>query len=161
MGETTDKNPTRRGFLTGALALTAMTAAGLCLCSLVGCKKRKASTPVIPKEFVQIKSKSITVDVANVDALKPVGGSAKIVDSNLRRQVIVIHAARNRYVALSNRCTHRGAEVEYSPKDRALKCVNYGHSTFRLSGQVVRGPASKPLKTYNVLFFEGKLEVFL
>lgn len=152
--------PTRRCFLAGALALSAVTA-GLCLCSLSGCRQRKAKTPVIPSEFVHIKGTRVAVDVSKVEALKPVGGSAKVVDSKLKRQVLVIHVAENRYAALSNRCTHRGAEVEYEAKSKLLVCVNYGHSAFRLSGQVVRGPASKSLKTYNVLLFEGKLEVFL
>lgn len=161
MTDNREHNPARRGFLKGALALTAVTAAGLCLCGLVGCKKRTANTPVIPEDFVRVTKKSIIVDVARVDALKAIGGSAKVVDSNLKGQVLVIHVTRNRYAAVSNRCTHRGAEVEYQAKKNALVCVNYGHSRFRLTGQVIRGPASKPLKTYNVLFFEGKLEVFL
>lgn len=102
------------------------------------------------------------MDVQKVPALEKVGGSAKVVNEDLKNQILVVHMDVNRYVAMSNRCTHRGGEVEYRSKDKTLICANNcGRSVFRINGEVIRGPAPKPLETYKVLFFEGKLEVFL
>lgn len=140
------------------VSLTA--AAGVCLCCLGGCKKNKADTPVISEKYMELIDGRISLEVQRIEPLQEVGGAAKVVHPKLDGEILVIRAAKHRYVALSNRCTHRGGEVSYDGKKKRLVCGNYGHSVFRLNGQVVNGPANRALKSYRTLVFQGKLEIF-
>lgn len=163
MDETNRKNSSRRGFITSGLILgvVSLTAAvGVCLCSFGACKKKKANTPVISRKWVKVSQGRVSIDVTRVEALKRVGGSAKVLHPKVKDQILVIRAAKRGYVAVSNRCTHKGGEIVYNSTKRRLVCSNYGHSVFHLSGRVIKGPASQALKTYRLLIIEGKLEVF-
>lgn len=42
-----------------------------------------------------------------------------------------------------------------------LQCNNFNHSNFDLSGQVVKGPAETPLKSYPVKLVDDTLVVVL
>ncbi len=157
------KEPSRRQFLregvaVGFLGLTAV--AGICLCQ-GGCKQRRAHTPVIPAALVQVSRGKISIQVAKVEPLQKVGGSAKVVHPALPQEILIARPTELRYVAVSDRCTHRGAEVEYDPGHRHFVCVNYGHSVYSLTGTVLRGPAPRPLPTYKTLLAGEVLEVFL
>lgn len=61
--------------------------------------------------------------------------------------VMVALASGNRYVALSRRCTHEGANVQYRLAQNDVFCNNHG-SVFNLDGTVKQSPASLPLKVY-------------
>ena len=155
--------PTRRRFLRdgvafGLFGLTAV--AGICLCQ-GGCRQRKAHTPVIPAQLVTVTRGKLTIQVSKVEPLRKVGGSAKVVHPDLPHEILIARPSQDRYVAVSDRCTHRGAEVEYDPTHRCFVCVNYGHSVFSLTGTVLRGPAPRPLPTYRTLLAGDNLEVFL
>ncbi|MCD6497947.1 MAG: Rieske (2Fe-2S) protein [Deltaproteobacteria bacterium] len=154
----------RRGFLTQSLTISLIgltAAAGVCLCGVSGCQHRKANTPVIALEHIHVMRGRLSLDIGKIGPLTKVGGSAKVVLPHMNDQILIARYASDGYAALSNRCTHRGAEVEYVPKDQVLRCVNYGHSVYRLNGSVFRGPAPRPLRVYRTLLFGGNLEVFL
>jgi len=54
------------------------------------------------------------------------------------------------YIALSMKCTHKGCTVRV-PKDNAEKLVCPCHgSEFSTEGNVLRGPAAKPLQSFPV-----------
>lgn len=163
MSDSDKKELGRRGFLAGGMAASVLSltaAASVCLCCLGGCKKNKADTPVISTQHVQLLNGRISVDISEIKPLGSVGGAAKVVHPKLDGEILVIRAAERRYVALSNRCTHRGGEVSYDKKRERLVCGNYGHSVFRISGEVVNGPANRSLKAYRTLIYRGKLEIF-
>jgi cytochrome b6-f complex iron-sulfur subunit len=63
--------------------------------------------------------------------------------------VIIIHTAANEYIALSKICTHQNCTVDYNKSAKILPCYCHG-SEFNLSGNVIRGPAQRNLKKYNV-----------
>jgi len=162
--EDDQEGTSRRGFLTKSLTISLVgltAAAGICLCGVSGCQHRKANTPVIALEYIHVTRGRISVDIAKIEPLTKIGGSAKIVLPHMNDQILIARYSPDGYAALSNRCTHRGAEVEYVPKDKVLRCVNYGHSVYRLNGEVIRGPAPRPLRAYRTLLFRGQLEVFL
>ena len=163
MDESNKKNSSRRGFITsglilGVVSLTA--AAGVCLCGLGACRKKKAKTPVISQKWIQVSQGRVSVDVDHVESLARVGGAAKLKHPSLEDQILVIRVTKRGYVAVSNRCTHKGGEIVYNAEKKRLVCSNYGHSVFQLSGRVIKGPASRALKTYRLLIIEGKLEIF-
>jgi nitrite reductase/ring-hydroxylating ferredoxin subunit len=64
--------------------------------------------------------------------------------------------------ALSDRCTHRGCSLSDGESDgSAVTCPCHG-SRFRLEdGQVLRGPAIAPAKSFQVRERNGKIEVRL
>ena len=51
--------------------------------------------------------------------------------------------------AVSRRCTHLGCTVNYHEVDNLLECPCH-QSRFAPNGQVLRGPASRPLRCYAV-----------
>ena len=77
-------------------------------------------------------------------ALQTVGGYVNLTSYNL----IVIKTGNNEFAALSNICTHQGCKVSYNKNSNTLPCPCHG-SVFSISGSVLHGPASSPLRVYN------------
>lgn len=63
--------------------------------------------------------------------------------------VIVINTGEA-FIALSSVCTHQGCAVTYNSGENNLPCPCHG-SVFSTSGSVLQGPASSPLKKYDVV----------
>jgi len=89
------------------------------------------------------KSEAITVDI-NKD-LTSVGSSKKI------KKVIVVRTAegneQSSFIALSNKCTHRGCKVSFNPEQNEFDCPCHG-SKYNMNGEVIHGPAKKSLAKY-------------
>ena len=158
------KEPSRRSFLRGgvALGLLGLTAvAGVCLCSMGGCKRNQVKIPVVAVEAVTVVRGKVSIDLNRVEPLQKVGGSARLVHPRIPDELLIARYQDNAFAAVSDRCTHRGGQIVYRPRDHLFVCSNYGHSVFRLSGQVVRGPAPRPLPAYRTLLVGNILEVFI
>ena len=84
----------------------------------------------------------------------PVGAGKKVVYKS--NPVWVIHAPFG-FVALSAVCTHLGCIVEYDPK-RLIWCPCHA-ATFDLRGNVMGGPAPRPLPSYRVAVVGGNVIV--
>ncbi len=61
--------------------------------------------------------------------------------------IIVLHLDENEYIALSPICTHLGCRVRKA-RD-GFECPCHG-SRYNLRGQVINGPAAKPLTRFSV-----------
>ena len=87
----------------------------------------------------------ITVDLAAAEyvTLKSVGGFA------YKGDIIIIRSSETVYIALSKLCTHSDCTVTYNSSTQEIPCPCHG-SKFTKDGAVVNGPATKPLKKYNV-----------
>jgi cytochrome b6-f complex iron-sulfur subunit len=87
----------------------------------------------------------LTIDLtsSNNSNLGSAGGS-KVVNN-----VIVINTGDD-FIALSSICTHEGCQVSYNHGNGNLPCPCHG-SVFSTTGSVLNGPASSPLKTYEVI----------
>jgi 3-phenylpropionate/trans-cinnamate dioxygenase ferredoxin reductase subunit len=81
-----------------------------------------------------------TVD-RTVEDLAPGHGGVVDVDG---RQVAVYRDDRGLFHALSPKCTHMGCTVDWNDAERTWDCPCHG-SRFDVDGQVLRGPAAKPL----------------
>jgi Rieske Fe-S protein len=75
--------------------------------------------------------------------LKTVGGYA------YKGDIIIIRSTDTVYIALSKVCTHSSCTVTYNSSTSELPCPCHG-SKFTKDGAVVNGPATSPLKKYNV-----------
>ena len=88
---------------------------------------------------------TLTIDLTspNNSSLGSAGGS-KVIEN-----VIVINTGDG-FIALSSVCTHSGCQVTYNHGSENLPCPCHG-SIFSTTGSVLNGPASSPLKTYEVM----------
>ncbi|HCE58307.1 MAG TPA: hypothetical protein DER09_10870 [Prolixibacteraceae bacterium] len=87
----------------------------------------------------------ITVDLTSPDFanLKTVGGFA------YKGDIIIIRSSETVYIALSKLCTHSQCTVTYNSSTQEIPCPCHG-SKFTKEGAVVNGPATSPLKKYDV-----------
>ena len=72
--------------------------------------------------------------------------------------ILLMRGEGGAFQALSARCTHLGCQVR--PARNFLTCPCHG-STFDLRGEVVRGPAQKPLQTYPVEVKSERIEIVI
>ncbi len=76
------------------------------------------------------------------------------------QRIFVIHED-DRFRVVSATCTHLGCTVRWSEQDLKWKCPCHG-SNFNDKGQVIKGPATRPLPWYAVsLSSDGRLVVNL
>lgn len=90
---------------------------------------------------------NLPATVINLDEypeLSRVGGNVMITD-----KVIVIRVAKEKFVALNIKCTHKSCDVEYNGE--SFECPCHG-STYTKTGKVVDGPATKNLKSYKTTY---------
>jgi cytochrome b6-f complex iron-sulfur subunit len=134
----------RREFLS-TLGLGAVTA--VCVQCLDGCKQEDPISAPTNVDF--------TLDLTNpaYASLKTSGGYV------YNGGVVVAYTANGTYVAVSQACTHAGANVTYDLNANAFYCPAHG-SMFALNGTVSRGPAGSPLGTYKTTLTGNSLRVY-
>jgi nitrite reductase/ring-hydroxylating ferredoxin subunit len=109
------------------------------------------------------------VSAADEDGWTPVGALADLPEG--RGTAVEIGADRamvvrsgERVFAVADRCTHQGASLSRGPVRitdslATVTCPVHG-SRFRLDdGRVLRGPAARPLDTYEVRVEDGVVEL--
>lgn len=64
-------------------------------------------------------------------------------------KVLILRDPSQQIVAVNPTCTHAGCTVAWKADQKALVCPCHG-SIFTSDGQVVKGPATRPLATYPV-----------
>jgi Rieske Fe-S protein len=89
----------------------------------------------------------ILITPSNYVELGEIGGAIELDISSLSERIILVRMGESSYAALSPTCTHLGCTVRKEPS--FFRCPCHG-STYTLEGAVVRGPAEKPLRRYNV-----------
>lgn len=140
---------TRREFLQySAGAALALSAGSTCLC---GCKtlQGRSDVPIAPQGSFRFEGGTLILDLAQTPSLTPIGG-AVIIKSALRDSIIVVQESEGVFYALANKCSHRSKELDYQAAQNRLRCASLGHSTFDLKGNVLSGPAKKPIPSYPV-----------
>jgi Rieske Fe-S protein len=76
----------------------------------------------------------------------------------LRNRAVIVINSRGKIHALSAICTHLGCMVNWSEEQKQIICPCHG-AVFNLNGNVLTGPAIKPLMTYNVELVEDDILV--
>lgn len=118
-------------------------------------------SPELPREAYQLTEKAISIDLNKAPQLVKVGGSAQIIDDLIPGPLLIVRLEEERFIVLSNKCTHGGAEVTYNPRKHLFVCTSFSRSTFDVEGDVIKGPARGPLPAYEAHLHQGKLEVVL
>lgn len=118
------------------LSVLGFSAASMALVScLGGCKKESNAGPTV----------DFTIDITqpSYTALSTAGGFVYI------NGVIVAKTSAGNIIAVSQSCTHEGADVQFQNNSNRFYCPRHG-ATFNTSGGVTNGPASTALKQYTV-----------
>ena len=117
----------------------------ICAGSLISACSKSSSTP---------SNQPFTVDLGS--QLKSVGSA--VVNGNV---IVVRTTASNdpsSFDALSLICTHQGCGINYDQSNQVFVCPCHG-SVFNLMGQVLQGPATKPLPAFNITITNNVLTV--
>lgn len=70
-------------------------------------------------------------------------------DTFLTRQEFIIFQEDELLWAISRKCTHLGCRINYIEEEQLLECPCH-QSRFSRQGEVIRGPADKPLTRFPV-----------
>jgi cytochrome b6-f complex iron-sulfur subunit len=128
------------------LSLVGVSAGGVLLAScLGGCAKENA----VPLNI------NFTLDL-NESANAPLRANGGFV---ARQGVIVARTNAGDFIAVAAACTHQGTTVQYQAGNSRFFCPNHG-STFTESGQVINGPANRPLQRFNTELIGDILRIF-
>ncbi|HET7502384.1 MAG TPA: Rieske (2Fe-2S) protein [Kofleriaceae bacterium] len=127
----------------------AVTAASL----LVGCP-----APVEPLPVDAAMSTTTQMCGTNLclDLSEPANVALTMVDGSLtvtvpQDKILVMRTSMTTVQAVSDICTHAGCDVFYDRMAGALECPCHG-SRYTLAGAVLRGPATRPLRSYTAAF---------
>ncbi len=134
----------RRSFLNYCLGATSLTFGGLGVYAV--------GKYLFPPEAFSAEAAGEAVKVALEEL--PVG-SAKSVRYKGAASV-VIRTGENTFHALSAVCTHLGCIVKWDSSKGMLVCPCHG-AMFDVSGNVVSGPAPRPLESYPVQLVQDEL----
>mgnify|MGYP000939475702 CR=1 FL=1 len=147
----------RRTFLGSAAVL----ASAACPC-LAKTTHDCCTIPVPPEGAVSISPGLVTISLARIPEMRRTGSFLKVVDPARNLQIIVAKPEKDRFVALSQKCTHGGGALTYVHEHKHLWCTCWGHSKFALDGSVIRWPnknTPKPLATHEVARKGDVLEI--
>lgn len=102
------------------------------------------------------KAKKLGIKLDKVQSLQKVGGAATL---KLEGQdILFIRDSATSVRAISPKCTHQQCLVAYNPKKGKVECPCHG-SFFEVNGNAIKGPATKPLKTYPTTLQDGTIIV--
>jgi Rieske Fe-S protein len=142
---TTRRNLLQLGAAAGAVSI-------LGGCKMVGSRK--------PDVVARAKDNKITLSKEESAKLLASEGSLLVEPEGSRDKIIVVHANDGSLHALSAICTHLGCAVLYDEKLGQLRCPCHG-SDFGLDGHNIKGPATRPLKQYDVRSDNGVVVITL
>jgi cytochrome b6-f complex iron-sulfur subunit len=91
-------------------------------------------------------AKKLSIDMDQVPSLKGTGGQITI--RLMHEDVLLIRDSENTVRVFNAHCTHKGCLVKFSEKNNRIECPCHG-SQYDLNGNVLKGPASRPLPTHS------------
>jgi nitrite reductase/ring-hydroxylating ferredoxin subunit len=104
----------------------------------------------------------ITVGMKRAQEVMTPGGAIRLEGKGLPGRILLFHGLDGKFYAVRNRCSHIGGRrIDPSSERDRLKCCSVMGSVFNYKGDVVSGPARKPLTSYPVIAEQGKLIINL
>lgn len=105
-------------------------------------------------EGININGNTITIELAKVRELENQGGWLLITGA----QVLVVNVGGNAFNALTSVCTHSNCDRNWTFSNSRFTCTCHG-SQFDTSGNVLQGPANRPLNAFNTRIEDGILTI--
>jgi cytochrome b6-f complex iron-sulfur subunit len=121
-------------------------------CKMVGSRK--------PDVVTQAKDNKVTLSKEESAKLLVSEGSLLVEPEGSHDKILVVHAQDGSLRALSAICTHMGCTVLYDEKLDHLRCPCHG-SEYGLDGHNLKGPATRPLRQYEVRAENGQVVITL
>ena len=102
----------------------------------------------------------VYLDLSKAEEISRPGGAMRLEGKGLPCRVLLFRGLDKGYYALENKCTHIGGRrIDPRVEDDRLKCCSVMGSVFKYNGEVVSGPARKPLTMLEVVSRENELLV--
>lgn len=101
-------------------------------------------------------AKKLAVKLDEVPSLGKVGGSATVKLAG--QEILLIRLSASEIRGVSPRCTHQNCDVKYNLKTSKLDCPCHG-SSFEPTGKVLKGPATKNLKSFPAVLDKDRIIV--
>jgi Rieske Fe-S protein len=112
-----------------------------------------AATGCAPKATVQPTGGELRLNLADYPEVANPGTTMHLDVQGHKDPLMLVHHPDGRYLVVSRKCTHMGCKLSFTDVSKTLDCPCHG-SRFELTGEVVNGPASEPLRSY-VVAMEG------
>jgi Rieske Fe-S protein len=114
---------------------------------LVGCPSNEPPPPDAPTAMPTMCGDNLCIDLGD-----PANAALTRIDGTLpvhapHDTLLVLRTSTTVVQAVSDICTHAGCGVVYDRVNKVLNCPCHG-SRYSLTGAVLRGPATAPLKRY-------------
>jgi len=91
----------------------------------------------------------VEIALSDYPELAEVGGQAAVDLPDVYLKLIVAQPSQGCYLALWRICTHGACEVAWEPETDEVVCPCHG-SRFSETGEVLEGPADRPLRAYPI-----------
>jgi cytochrome b6-f complex iron-sulfur subunit len=102
------------------------------------------------------RAKKLAIKLDKVPTLKKVGGSATVKMAGM--EILFIRDTSTTVRGVSPKCTHEQCPLTYNHKRSKIDCACHG-SLFTLDGEVIKGPATVPIKTYETKLDNNRIIV--
>lgn len=104
------------------------------------------------------RAAKIAIGLDKLEALKTVGASMTIKLKG--KTVLFIRDSETSVRGIDPTCTHQQCTVEYKAENNRIDCPCHG-SSFDLEGNVLKGPAEKPLNLYETSLQDSRVVIDL
>lgn len=101
-----------------------------------------------------IEAKKLALSLDKVKKLKEVGGWALL--KIKKKEFLFIRDTVDTVKVMNPICTHRQCTVEYNPEEGNIECPCH-HSRYNLEGEVLNGPAERPLQRFESELKDGRI----
>jgi cytochrome b6-f complex iron-sulfur subunit len=117
-------------------------------------------TGALGPEFWDWDGKNAVIKVSDVPVLQLSGSAVYLTGKGLKTPVLIVRDDQGNYHGFSNRCTHIGGrKLDPVPGKSAIRCCSVSHSTFDYQGNILKGPAGKPIQVYSTEMVNGDLVI--
>ena len=102
----------------------------------------------------------LVIQLDQVPELKQPGNAVRFEGKQLPQRVLVVCGEDEQYRAFENRCSHLGhRRLDYVPGTETVQCCSINKSTYTFDGEVIHGPAPRPVSTFPVQTDDGELRI--
>ncbi|MBU1169303.1 MAG: Rieske (2Fe-2S) protein [Proteobacteria bacterium] len=109
-----------------------------------------------------VSDHQIVVGMNRAKEILTPGGAVRLEGKGLSGKILLFHGLDGKFYAVKNKCTHIGGRrIDPTIEHDRLKCCSVMGSVFNYKGEVVSGPARKPLVSYPVTTESGRLIISL
>ena len=121
----------------------------------------KKTVGILGAGVIMLKShlalaKKLAIPLDKIPGLKKVGGWTKVKLSGT--EILFVRENEKSVRSVSPKCTHQECPLNYNKDTNHLDCHCHG-SSFDLSGKVLKGPATKNLKTYPTVLQDNRIVI--